>query len=241
MPLGRTMIATTPAFRRTPPQKACVKSFRRRNRRSGPKHRSGRPRSGRELDPAFRPPRAEDPPSRLGGHPRPEAVAPLAFEVARLKCALHRTVSALSAPVRARRRHHPARKRKTGNLTVRSGKCQSKSPRPTGLMWLSQYYINKFNELRSPETFPPNPGAVMGMTSVHRDAPTRRPSRRLRTHPPCHDHALKQWRRPPNFDEPVGPQSSRHPGFGHAAQPVYTRTPTPQDHRNREGQERRQR
>ena len=86
------MIETTPALRRIPPEKACVKSFRRRSRRSRPKRRSGRPRSGRELGPAFRPPRAEDPPSRLGGHPRPEAVAPLAFEVARLKCAFHRTV-----------------------------------------------------------------------------------------------------------------------------------------------------
>ena len=124
-PLGRTTSVTTRAFNRIPSEKTFAKSLRRRSRRSGPNRRSEDPHSGREFGSSLRTPRAEDSPSCLGGHSGPEAMTPLAFEVARLKCAFHRTVS---TPVRIRRRSGSACNRRAWNLQAGLGQCQFNRP-----------------------------------------------------------------------------------------------------------------
>ena len=109
------------ALNRIPSEKALAKSLRRRSRRSDPNRRSEDPRSGRESVSSLRTPCAEDPPPCLCGHSSPEAMAPFAFDVARLKSAFHRTVS---TRVWVRRRHGSACSRRERNLQVRLGRCQ---------------------------------------------------------------------------------------------------------------------
>ena len=132
-PLGRATMVTTCKFNRKPLEKTLAKSFRRRSRCSGPKRRSGNPCSGRESAPSFRTPCTENPPTRLGGHARPETVASFAFQVARLERAFHRTMTASGEAGRNRRSARGRRGREStgacGAVSIRPAKPRSSTLR----------------------------------------------------------------------------------------------------------------